>query len=419
MSHGPRARFHAYFAAMGHVPGALLLLAVALLPVAPSVSVVVAYAGLLPFVWKGRFRLDPVQGLWRTPLPWTAAFFLLHAIGMLWTSDTGFGLFDLQIKSPLLLLPLLALMAGRPLARYRDVFLFVFALVNAVMVFVCIAAALFRIAQGSDLSPAQELFSSYWSLVLHPSYFALYLSAAIAGWCLLPVHGWLPRPAGVVVLILLSLGVVLSGSKMGWILLPLLLIALIVLRWRERAVRNALMGMGALSAMGVAVLMASSPYARERVQEMLKAAGDEPRDTATVASSEVRRLTWATAWDLSQRDPWLGTGTGDIKNELVAAYEERGYTGAAEKRLNAHSQYMQSAACLGIPGFLFTIAMVLVPLFAGRPRDPMLLLFLLLNGLNWLVESMLEVQAGAVFFALLTTVLACSPERGHPLDPVT
>lgn len=412
-----RVHFQAYFAAMGRAPGAWLLLAFALLPVVPSGAVLAAYAGLLTFAWKSRFRPASLQRMWRTPFPWMAAFFLLHVVGLLWTSDIGFGLFDLQIKSPLLLLPLLVLFAGRSLSGHRDVPLFVFALVNAAMVIICSASAAFRIGGGSDLSIAQEISSSYWSLALHPSYFALYLSVAIAAWCLLPLHRWLPWPMTVAVLALLCIGVLLSASKMGWIMLPFLLSTLLVLRWRDRAVRTALMGMGMLFAIGIVTMLAFSSNARERVQEMWKAAREKPQDTTTVASSEVRRLTWATAWDLFLQEPLLGTGTGDIKNELVAAYEVRGYSGAAEKRLNAHGQYLQSAACLGILGLLLLVGMVLGPLVFGGLRDQLLVLFLLLNGFNWLVESMLEVQAGTVFLALLTIVLVSPSDHRNAAGP--
>src|SRR5690606_12892371 len=253
-----RMRFQEYFAAMGRIPGAWLLLAFLLLPVVPSGAVLAAYAGLLTFAWKTRFRLVSIQGMWRTPFPWMAGFFLLHALGLLWTSDLGFGLFDLQIKSPLLLLPLLVLFAGSSLAGHREVPLFMFVLVNAAMVIVCTTSAVFRIVGGSDLSVAQEISSSYWSLALHPSYFALYLSVAIAVWCLLPLHRWLPRSMTVAVLVLLCIGVVLSASKMGWIMLPLLLCTLLVLRWRDRGVRTALIGMGILFAMGIVAMLAFS-----------------------------------------------------------------------------------------------------------------------------------------------------------------
>lgn len=387
-----------------------------LLPVFPSAAVVCAYPSLLLLAVRHRFRWSAV-GFWRSGSPYMMVFALLHVAGLLWTSNMGFGLFDLQIKLPLLLVPLLAGFCPGHMRIGRDFLAFVFCLSCATMVLVSTMAALWRIVAGSDLSPAQEIFSSYWSLALHPSYFALYLSLAIAAWCLLPIHTWLPRGMSVFVLAALNLGVVLSASKIGWLLLGPLLMALIVVTRRNVFVRGALLGMMVFAAFGVALLVLASPYARDRVKEMLRASSEQQHDPASITSSAVRWLTWGTAWELFKQEPLIGTGTGDIKDELVAAYERKGFTGAAAKRLNAHNQYLQSAACLGVFALIALAGMVLVPLFAIRPRDPLFILFLLLAALNWLVESMLEVQAGSVFFAVFAVVLAWKDDAMHLRAP--
>lgn len=398
--------------AWGLAPLLLLGGTMALLPVVPSAAVVCAYAGLLLLAARNRFRWF-LPSLWRTPYPYMMVYALLHVVGFAWTSNLGFGLFDLQIKLPLLVLPLLAGFFGAHVRIGRDLLAFVFSLSGAFMVLVCTLASVLRVSAGSDLSPAQEIFSSYWSLLLHPSYFALYLSLAIAAWCLLPIHTWVPRSWSVGVLALLNLGVVLSASKIGWLLLGPLLMTLVVLVRRSAFVRRTLLGMMAFAAAGVAVLVMTSPYARDRVQEMFRAGSEQEHDPNATTSSAVRWLTWGTAWELFKAQPWSGTGTGDIKDELVAVYNAKGYTGAAERRLNAHNQYLQSAACLGVLALAALLAMVLVPLAFGRPRDPLLILFLLLVALNWLVESMLEVQAGAVFFAVFAVILLWKEEAPH------
>jgi O-antigen ligase len=192
---------------------------------------------------------------------------------------------------------------------------------------------------------------------------------------------------------------------MGWGILAVVLPLLMVLRWRHGLVRKSLMAVGMLFVSGVVGLVVASPYARERMQEMLAAARTEAPDPTTTTSSTVRRLTWGTAWALFRSDPWLGTGTGDIKNELVAAYARKGYTGAAEHRLNAHDQFLQTAACLGIGGALILAGMLLVPLASAGTQRWLGALFLLVTAANWVVESMLEVQAGALFFAVFACLL--------------
>ena len=416
MSNGFSDQLRPWTGAIGKPAAILLLVSVGLLPALPSSSVIIAYGAFLLMAVQNRFRLQGQSGLWRTPFPWIAALFLLHVLGMAWTANIGFGLFDLQIKLPLFMFPLLAVLTPRSSWRGRDVLLFAFSITSGMMVIGCTVAAIVRISMGSALSPMQEIFSSYWSLALHPSYFALYLSLAIAAWCLLPIHRWLPRVWSVTLLAVLCLGVVLSASKIGWMLLAPLMIALLVLQWRDAVMRNTLLGMSGFSVLGVAVLITASPYARDRVGEMFGAATGTTHDPASVTSSEVRWLTWGTAWELFRRDPITGTGTGDIKDELVRAYEMHGYTGAAGKRLNAHNQFLQTAACLGAVGLLALIATILVPLFTQRPIDPLITIFLLLNALNWLVESMLEVQAGAVFFPLFAVLLGWKDEA-HELRP--
>lgn len=411
-----------YMGTSGKKAGGLLIAAAALLPVAPSAAVLVAYGAFLVLAVEGGFHNTRVPGMWRTPLPWMFGLGLLHVLGLFWTTNIGFGLFDLQIKSPLLVLPLLVVFIPRSNRRGRNVLLFTFCISCALMVVACTAAAIVRIAMGGAHSPMQEVFSSYWSLALHPSYFALYLSLAAAAWCLLPIQCWLPRAWSSAVLTVLCLGVVLSASKIGWILLLPMLLALLALRWRLKEVRSMLLGMVVFSTTGVVALIAVSPYARDRVGEMFRATAEDRHDAKAITSSEVRWLTWGTAWELFQRDPIKGTGTGDIKDELVKAYEAYGYTGAAEKRLNAHDQYLQTAACLGVFGALLLMAMVLVPLFTHRPRDPLFILFLFLNALNWLVESMLEVQAGVVFFSLFAVLLLWkddAPDLRPPLAAST
>lgn len=399
-------------AAWGLLPLLLLSSTMAFLPVMPSAAVLCAYGGSLLLTVKSGFRWHG-PAFWRSPFPYMMSFLVLHVVGLGWTDNIGFGLFDLQIKLPLLVLPLLAGFIAPRLRMGRHLLAFLFTASCVVMVVASTGASVWRIVAGSDLSPAQEIFSSYWSLALHPSYFALYLSLAIAAWCLLPINAWVPRSLSVGVLVVLNLGVVLSASKIGWVLLGPLLVALVVLVRRNAFLRGALLGMMAFAALGVVVLVMVSPYARDRVQEMLRAGSEQEHDPNATTSSAVRWLTWGTAWELFQEQPFLGTGTGDIKDELVAAYGTKGYTGAAERRLNAHNQYLQSAACLGILGLLLLLAMVLVPLFMGRPRDALFILFMILVALNWLVESMLEVQAGAVFFAVFAVLLGWKDDAPH------
>ncbi|MCB9194095.1 MAG: hypothetical protein H6597_06135, partial [Flavobacteriales bacterium] len=84
----------------------------------------------------------------------------------------------------------------------------------------------------------------------------------------------------------------------------------------------------------------------------------------------------------------------------MACYEAKGASAAAERNLNSHDQFLQGGVALGWAGMLLTLLLAIVPLVrAWRLRNMPLLLFMVLFIVNALVESVLEVQAGVLFFA--------------------
>src|SRR5436190_3591912 len=154
----------------------------------------------------GAFRWD--QSIWTTPLPWTIAFYLLHALGMLWSADQAFGWSDLGIKASLLILPALFIWLPSKARTGRDIVFFAFCVGCVLAVAICIVAMIGRLLQGTELSPEQEVFSSRFALFMHPSYFAWYLSVAIAAWCLLPIQRWVPVLVDRLLLGVMCVGVV-------------------------------------------------------------------------------------------------------------------------------------------------------------------------------------------------------------------
>jgi len=406
---------------LSHVHGpaaaALLLFSTACFPLAPTLLPAAAVGGFIAMAWHHRHDRERTStGLWSSPLPYAIALYLLHIVGMAWSTNVDFGLFDLGIKAPLLLLPAATWWIGRKWWHGREPLLFVFCVANAVAVVLCIAAAVIRISRNGGADAGQQVFSSPWSLFLHPSYFAMYLMTGLVAWCLLSLPRSLPRWLFRLVLVVLCVGVVLCGSKVGWLLLLALLPAVLALRWSDRTLRRTLIGMMGISLIGLFALVGTSRYAMDRVQEVWRAATEHDHDANAQTSSEVRWLTWDSAWRLFKERPLCGTGTGDIKDELVRDYISHDFTTAAEHRLNAHDQFLQTAACLGIPGAVLIVGLLLIPLLARGRNDALTTLFLLICAVNWVVESMLEVQAGAVFFAFFASVVLWSGpmERSSP-----
>lgn len=391
------------------VIAALLLLAfpfsLSLWPRAAPVLLVTASIALVVQHLKERGRRSP--GL-TEPLCWGGLFYLVHVAGMAWSANKGFGYFDLEVKVALLLLPLLYYAV--PSVRHRGGRVMMRAFTSGVAVsividLVCAAFRMLRLhlfTQGPTRigSTSVEFFSSDLSLFLHPSYAAMYAGLAVF-WLILV------RSQGMRHLLpILLVGIVLFASKIGWVLLVLALVVLVV-----RTGRRAL-----LPTLVVITFFAgytcTSPFMQEKLGQLSRvfAHADPPADAT--GSSEVRILVWRSASEVMHAHWPLGTGTGDVKDELVAQYLRDGYSHPAELRLNAHSQFLQTAVALGLLGSLALSGLSLVPLMGYlRRRDTFGAAFMLLLTLELAVESVLEVQAGVFFFGFGAWVIAWGAGR--------
>jgi O-antigen ligase len=129
----------------------------------------------------------------------------------------------------------------------------------------------------------------------------------------------------------------------------------------------------------------------------------ENSDTVSQATStQMRLVTWQASMQVLMENPF-GTGTGDTQQALNTIYLQKSELHPAEKNLNAHNQFLQYGAELGWPA-LVAIFLCLYALWKSDMAEKTVQLFVLICGLNFLFESMLEVQAGIVFFCFWVLV---------------
>ena len=395
-----------------------MVLAVALpvLPAMVPVGVVLLLLAGIVWRWTERGRAWGKPG-WKSAMPWMAFFYLWHVAGMLWTTNTAFGLFDLEVKAVLLVFPLLAILIPRHATIDTHRILHVFTLACIVSVLISLVAAGYRFGHEGDLRAQGELpadpawtnhfFESRFSRFVHPSYSAMYLCFALA-LVLDRARAGVGRYMLLSALILI-IGVLLCNSKAGWLVLAVVLGHALSWGALPGAQRRRLVLIAGAGLVVFAALFFAFPTVSGKITQAFGAT--EGIDPASDQSSQLRRMAWDSAIALFREAPLTGTGTGDIKDELLRTYHERSYVHAESRRLNAHSQFLQTAAALGLPGLLLLPLMLLVPFIrALRERRTLYALFLGISVLNWAVESMAEVQAGVVFFAAMAFLL----ELEHP-----
>jgi hypothetical protein len=376
--------------------------------------------------WREGWRGWTTPG-WSDPLWWMAPWYLWHAVGLFWSDNQPHGLFDLEVKLMALLVPLLVAWNSAAWGRNRALIIRVFILATAatLLLFMLRSSWLFvaelqQRAAGEvppGLPYTNIFFSSYYSPWLHPSYLAMYGVFALALHVLMPAGGERSSPGRMVlrslIPVTLVLGVLLCASKTGWLGLLMVLVQVLVLRWKEPAMRRAVLRVALFGALVFASLVVSFGTVRGKITDMWSAMRSTEANAGD--SSSARMLVWRAANALIVEQPVLGTGTGDVKDELMRVYTERGYTYPLEKRLNAHSQFLQTAVALGVPAAIWLLLMLLVPLwYAVRTGRQELIAILILAFLNWSVESMLEVQAGVVFFVLFAAIFSDPPSDRYP-----
>lgn len=330
------------------------------------------------------------------------SIFVMHFIGLNFAQNVDLGLKELEIKLSYFVFPLILFFGfeARRRMRYMIAACFVLGCLVRIPISIIDAAMIYQ-STGNIKAFSYELLSEPY----HPSYMALYQSVAV-----LMLLGYLfneriSRTAqycigAAVVIILIYISML--ASRAGLVSAVLCIVMGGVLYWKEATNRLERIF---FTAGCMVVLVASSallPTTSQRI-EALRIAPEiptiEPKtNTPSASSMALREVTWSAAWNVLLDHPF-GTGTSNTENELLSEYVAMGETKAAEKRLNAHNQWLQLGAEFGWLGIVLLTALFAAVLrSAYRQRMYVMMTIAALFAINCAVESMLEVQAGIVFF---------------------
>lgn len=335
-------------------------------------------------------------------------FYTLHIVGLLYTQNKNDGLFNLQVKLSILLFPLL--ITSRPFSASNVKYVF-FALIAGGMlssIIMLSRSIYFYIANNENY-----FFYQTFSILMHPSYLSMYLNVSIA-WLLINITSnqslgkSIPILFSIFIIAFLSFIIILLSSKAG--IITLLLIYIVFLFYNVFYKKRNIIGVIGviLLLLSVSLVFRFAPKVTGRVYELIEAVKNE-NNNQTIESSSVRLLIWNVANSLISKNFLFGVGTGDVKDELKKEYSKRNMTGAFANELNAHNQFYQIFMSLGIIGFLVLLVVLLFPMyFAIKTENYIYMAFLLIMIINFIPESMLETQAGTMFYGFFNSLLCFS-----------
>lgn len=351
------------------------------------------------------------------PFLFIILFYLYHIVGLLWTTNFGYAGLDAQLKLPLLLLPLTFLPGnGITTSQKLQYFnVFVYSLVFAVL-FCIIRASWFYYSEGVNYFLYKD-----FSYFIHPGYFSMFLCFG----CALIFHKLVKMSdnfispnqlSGNLMMMGLFVGaIVLLEAKAGiFVLLLLLSIFIGFSLFKLKKFKFQLSALMLIFAGSVVYFSFYSNITSSRMAVMTSEVTAPP--AAEVQSTGMRIQAWESVIELIKTNPIFGTGTGDVKDELVKMYQTKGFDEIFVLRLNAHNQFLQSFAALGILGFiLLVLTIASATLNAFKSKNGLALLFLIIVVLNMLTESILEVSAGSIFFAVFFAILFSNGSKSQPL----
>ena len=334
------------------------------------------------------------------------AFFIIHAVGYFFSVNKDGALNAIEIKLSFLAFPILI-----GASNYNEL-----QIKKIVISFIsgCVLVSVIDIFRAFYLYFFQDFnafFYSEFSYFMHPSYFAMYLILAQLI-ILLFYPKWLAHLSHVNIKIgfmsvVFLVAIFLCSSKMGlmtaFLLLPLTFCIILFNKGYKKVIIGLVIGL--LISIAAAYKLFPTPF--ERIKQAFKVtSSSETIDKTDAESTAVRILIWKESIKLIENNFLLGTTAGDANDKLVEAYEREGLTGALRKKLNAHNQFLQTFIGNGVIGFLLLLFMTFGSLIYGFIKKNYLLsLFSILMIFNFLVESMLQAQAGFIFFAFFFCIL--------------
>ncbi|MCF8219713.1 MAG: O-antigen ligase family protein [Bacteroidales bacterium] len=374
------------------------------------------YIPFLSFIWvlTGVFTLHrdylKNKGLRWKYIGLFFAFYILHIISVFYSNDTGAAWFDLEIKLPLFFFPLLStLLILRGKTKRKEKILLAFVLGNFVAIFICLGNAFW----GHDQLAMSNFLYVELSYFHHPAYFAMYLAFALS----ILLFYFLPNYnkkeyAGRIVLIILSsimLGgfIILLSSRAG-ILVLFILVVLKIIHLISSLKINTYLKFGAVVfLLAILVLSASQNQRVQQGVNNLKNINSGERLDSDLNSMKVRFVVWKSGLEIVKNHWPAGIGNGDVKDGLMhKAKELFGPDINLKRHYNAHNQYIDTFVALGLPGLLVLLALLLWPfIYAIKKGHYLLLSLVLILLVSLFFESMINRQAGVMFFAFFLPMI--------------
>lgn len=333
------------------------------------------------------------------------SLYIVHLFGLIYTDNLKSGWFDMEVKLSLLVFPLI--IGSKPLTekQVRGIIKSLIISIVYVGLYLITRAITFYFFNHENVFYYQ-LFSPF----IHPSYLSMYINMAVAFVLYQNYKGKKVFTNAYIVdkLLVLYLFAItfLLASKSGIFLFIIIVFVYLCLEfYKNRKMIHFAVGSLIISLSFIA-LSYFSPKNFDRIIHLIETINSNDIENNSNESSSLRLHLWSTSNEVIKDSFLLGYGTGDGKDILNKALEEKEITNAFKNKLNAHNAFYEIFLKLGMVGFVVLLLNIIFPSFIAFKQNNVLYLFLvIILVFNFCFESMLETKAGVIFYAFFNSLI--------------
>ena len=327
----------------------------------------------------------------RNPLFWLATLYILYCIGMLWSSNTAYGMMDLQIKLPLILIPFLFCFVPREHLTKKRLWIYASAFITGItIVLSCLLISAILRSMHAETFNFRSIMYCDLSKKYAPNYLATETCIAAILTFLNPLKFLRISNKGVIIIkscliCFFNTLLILLDSRVGSIGIAVADLIILFHLFRKRNILLAFLFLAyVIGNVAFVGAMSRLPFEREIGQ---------PID----GKHESRLVNYYNVFTkVIVKSPILGYGTGDTKDVLTKMHsdEQIGF----KRYLNAHNQFLQTTVAIGVLGLACLVAVfVCFALRLWNKNGYVLLSGIAIIALFMMTESVLERQAGVHF----------------------
>ncbi len=367
---------------------------------------------ILFFTWLFTNNFSKFGFYFKTrPLGWFfIGYFVWMLIGLLYSDNLGAAKVDIVQKLTFIIFPVILLYNNRIKSRHLRGLIRLFYWTVFVLSIYMLAKAWVNYYTQIPLLQSDLDYFTYEKLAanvgIQPIYLSMYMVfaffAVLWDFFLQPKIG-LTKAGNLMATIWLFhfyMMVVLLSSRME--LMILIFLASVLTLWLEykkesRKWFQAIFKVLVLGSVTI-ILLGAFPINKARYQEMI----DFKKDYTETkwGGRDIRIQKWLNTLELISEQPLIGTGTGDMQDELQKVYKRNKFDVAYNYKFNPHNQYFQTWATFGLIGLFLLLGILAVSLKHSISSGNLLyVLLVLILSLSMITESILERHKGLVFFS--------------------